>query len=266
MSRPPTPPPDGIDINAIVNPIDDSIEAMSSPTALFSIDRFNNHTPPPVRPDIRAKRKSNQLIAPASPRSPSKRPATSATRSSPCRSAFRALVRAAASCRDGTNQVPRRVSPPSVLQSVFDDPLPPPPIVRRSKSPNKDTKKGRSRTMLGLIPKTEFLHEFHPSFSNKTNLTSAQINKDLKDKRKWMNAHFHLWDNQWQKQNDDVVGPRLRSSNKEIEDWIIDSVKKGPAPGKTFDEWEAGVLQEAERRAAEEDQITKLFISRERRK
>ena len=43
-------------------------------------------------------------------------------------------------------------------------------------------------------------------------------------------------------------------------------MKKGPAPGKTFDEWDAGVLQEAERRAAEEDQITKLFISRERRK
>ena len=190
MSRPPTPPPDGIDLNAIANPTDDSIEAMSSPTALFSIDLSNNHTPPPVRPDIRAKRKSNQLIAPASPRSPSKRPATSATRSSPCRSAFRAVVRAAASCLDGTNQVPRRVSPPSVLQSVFDDPLPPPPIVRRSKSSNKDTKKGRSRTMLGLIPKTEFLHEFRPSFSIKTNLTSAQINKDLKDKRKWIRSRF----------------------------------------------------------------------------
>ena len=76
--------------------------------------------------------------------------------------------------------------------------------------------------MLGLIPKTEFLQEFRPKFSMKTNMSPSQIDKDLKVKRKWMNAHFTMWDNQWQKEHDDVAGPRLRSSNEEINDWVID--------------------------------------------
>ena len=38
-----------------------------------------------------------------------------------------------------------------------------------------------------------------------------------------MNTHFQLWDNQWQRKQDDVVGPRLRSSNEDIDDWVIDS-------------------------------------------
>ena len=72
------------------------------------------------------------------------------------------------------------------------------------------------------------------------------------------NADARSWE---QKGNNTIRN--LSETNMSTDDqWM----KKGPAPGKTFDEWEAGVLQEAERRAAEEDQITKLFISRERRK
>ena len=38
-----------------------------------------------------------------------------------------------------------------------------------------------------------------------------------------MNAHFQLWENQWQRKDDDDVGPKLRSSNEDIDDWVIDS-------------------------------------------
>ena len=54
-------------------------------------------------------------------------------------------------------------------------------------------------------------------------MSPSQITKDLKDKRKWMNAHFQLWENQFQKTNDGVVGPKLRSSNEDIDDWVLDS-------------------------------------------
>ena len=77
--------------------------------------------------------------------------------------------------------------------------------------------------MLGLIPKTEFLHEFRPRFSTKTELTPSQIDKDLKDKRKWMNAHFQWWDTQRKTNDDEITGPRLRSTNEEFDDWVIDS-------------------------------------------
>ena len=240
---PPTPPPDKINVNAIANPADDSIESLSSPTTLFSTDPSNidsflsQQCLPPALVDNRPKRKSNQQIA-SSP-SRTKRP----TRSFPHRAALRAVVRgvASASRRDVPHQAPRRVSPPSAAQSAFDNPLPPPlplppppppssttQIVRRSKpaslsTKSKNEKKGRSRTMLGLIPKTEFLHEFRPRFYTKTNLTPSQIDKDIKNKRKWMNAHFQWWGNQWQNTNDDVTGPRLRSSNEEIDNWVIDS-------------------------------------------
>jgi hypothetical protein len=73
-----------------------------------------------------------------------------------------------------------------------------------------------------LIPKTEFLQEFRPRFSTKNKLTQSLIDKDLKDKRKWINAHFQWWDNGKNK-DDEIVGPRLRSSNEEIDDWVIDS-------------------------------------------
>ena len=66
--------------------------------------------------------------------------------------------------------------------------------------------------MLGLIPKNEFLQKFRPRFSTKTILTPSRINKDLKDKRKWMNAHFQWWGN-GKNTDDETVGPRLRSSN-----------------------------------------------------
>ena len=38
-----------------------------------------------------------------------------------------------------------------------------------------------------------------------------------------MNAHFQLWENQFQSKNDDVVGPKLRSSTEDIDDWVVDS-------------------------------------------
>ena len=156
----PDAPPDGINVNAIANPADYCIEALSSPTALFQIN--NSHDPsnldsflsqqclPPVIADGRAKHKSNLPIA--TPPSSPKRRATSATRSSPCRSALCAVVRgvAGASRRDAANRSPGRVSPPSVLQSVFDIP-PPSHIVPRSTSTsalasstsNNERKKGR---------------------------------------------------------------------------------------------------------------------------
>jgi hypothetical protein len=76
--------------------------------------------------------------------------------------------------------------------------------------------------MLGLMPKTEFLQEFRPRFSTKNKLTQSLIDKDLKDKRKWINAHFQWWDTGKIK-NDEIVGPRLRSSNEKINDGVIDS-------------------------------------------
>ena len=38
-----------------------------------------------------------------------------------------------------------------------------------------------------------------------------------------MNAHFQLWENQWQRKDVDDNGPKLRSSNEDIDDWVIDS-------------------------------------------
>ena len=243
MIRPPTPPPDGINVNDIANADDESTESLSSPIALFPSN--NNLNPsnlnsflsqqnlPPVLADSRAKRKSNTQIA-TSPSRP-KRPATSSTRSSPCRLALRAVVCGVASVSHQTNdvvassQTPGRVSPPSVVQSVFDEHVRPPLSLyaRTSKLASLSTsksaaKKGGSRTMLGLIPKNEFLQEFRPRFSTKTTLTPSLIDKDLKDKRKWMNAHFQWWGDGKNK-DDETVGPRLRSSNDEIDDWIIDS-------------------------------------------
>ena len=128
MTPPPTPPPDKINVNAIANPADDSIESLSSPTTLFSTDPSNvdsflsEQCLPPALVDNRPKRKSNQQIA-SSP-SRTKRP----SRSFPHRAALRAVVRgvASASRRDVAHQAPRRVSPPSAAQSAFDNPLPPP--------------------------------------------------------------------------------------------------------------------------------------------
>ena len=52
MTRPPVPPPDGIDVNVntIANPANDSVEAMSSPTALFPINTSNIDSFLSVRP------------------------------------------------------------------------------------------------------------------------------------------------------------------------------------------------------------------------
>ena len=77
--------------------------------------------------------------------------------------------------------------------------------------------------MLGLIPKTKFLHEFRPRFSTKTELTPSQIDKDLKDKQKWMNAHFQWWDTQRKTNDEEITRPRLRSTNEEFDDWVINS-------------------------------------------
>ena len=226
MSRPPTPPPDAIDLNAIANPTNESTETLSAPTALFqsdpsTIDSFlSEQCIHPAMAIGREKRKSHASIA-TSPSRP-KRRATSSSGSSPCRTAIRAVVRAAASCIDATNPVPRRVSPPSVVQSVFDPP--PPEHTARRSNPSKGTApKGRSRTMLGLIPKTEFLQEFRPAFWTKTELTPNEFDKDLKDKRKWMNAHFQWWDTRRNNDDNDDAGPKLRSSNEDYEDWVIDS-------------------------------------------
>ena len=143
MSRPPTPPPDAIDLNAIANPTNESTETLSAPTALFqsdpsTIDSYSFLSEQCIHPAIangREKRKSHASIA-TSPSRP-KRRATSSSGSSPCRTAIRAVVRAAASCIDATNRVPPRVSPPSVVQSVFDPP--PPENTARRSNPTKDT-------------------------------------------------------------------------------------------------------------------------------
>ena len=185
MSCPPTPPPDRIDLNDIANPADDSIDAISLPIALFAIDVAVALSIAATQLLLLPARSAKSIAAAASPPR-SKRPATSLSRSSPCRSAFHTFVCVAASFLDGQNQVLLRVSPPSVLQSVFDDPPPPPPSdnVCQSKQSKKEAKKGRSCTMLGLIPKTEFLHESCSRFSTKTNISPSQITKDLKAKRK----------------------------------------------------------------------------------
>ena len=108
-------------------------------------------------------------------------------------------------------------SPTTVIDTAFDPPQRKPP-------PKK--KKGSNITMIGHIPKSDFLHWPRETnhFKKNVKLSDTTIKSDLKKKRQWMARHFKWHDNQHVEQGGgQSAGPSLRSRDDDIEDWVLDS-------------------------------------------
>ena len=76
--------------------------------------------------------------------------------------------------------------------------------------------------MIELVTKSQFLTDFRHCFKLNHKSTPAQINADLKDKQKWMNAHFQWRDCNLVDNEEGDSGPTLWSAEDKIDDWVTD--------------------------------------------